>query len=127
MLLKSIIAAMTFSLAGLFGCSKSTPVSSTSSTNGTIAAQLAIKDLGVLQLTNHYETCVAVDSHRDCRIVPKMVSRHEVQLTLTLESKSVDGKISGLSIVQMDGDIQKPFQFSIGNKSYTFTPQIAPE
>ena len=126
MLLKGIIAAMTFSLAGLFGCVKSaTSTTSANGTNSTAVAQSKIKDLGVLQLTNLYETCVAVGKDKDCRIVPKMVGRHDLQLTLTIESKSSNGATSGLSVVQMVGNDQKPFQFSIGNTDYTFTPQLA--
>jgi hypothetical protein len=123
MILKGLIAAMAFSLAGFFGCSK--PATPASSAPTAPVAQSKVKDLGVLQLTNHYETCVAIGVGKDCRIIPQILGRHNVQITLTLESKSPDGKTSGLSIVQLAGDPQKPFEFSIGDSDFTFTPQVA--
>ena len=127
MILKGFIAAMALSLTGLFGCTKAvtTASSAKSGPGGTNAAPSLIKDLGVLQLTNHFETSVAFGPHRNCRIVPKMLDRHSVLLTLTVESKSADGKIAGLSVVQVTGKAQQPFEISIGNTDFSFTPEIA--
>jgi hypothetical protein len=126
MILKGFIAAMALSLTGLFGCTKTvTTASSAKSGTGTNMAPSLIKDLGVLELTNHYETSVAFGPHRNCRIVPKMLDRHNVLLTLTVESKSADGKIAGLSVVQVTGRTQQPFEISIGNTDFSFTPEIA--
>jgi hypothetical protein len=122
MIVKGFIAAMTFSLAGFFGCSKPAAVSSAKAPQ---VAQSKIKDLGVLTMTNHYETCVILDKNRDCRIVPKILGRSDVQLTLTLESKGTDGKPAGLSVVELTGNPQKQFEVSIGDTDFTFTPQIA--
>ncbi len=122
MIVKGIIAAMTFSLAGFFGCSKPAPVSSAKAPS---VAQSRIKDLGILAMTNHYETCVTVDKNKNCRIVPKILGRSNVQLTLTLESKGLDGKPAGLSVVQVMGNPQKQFEVTIGDTDFTFTPQVA--
>ncbi len=126
MLLKSIIAGIAVFLGGLFGCSKSAaPPAVVSST--TPVAQSKIKDLGILPMTNNNETCVSFGAGRDCRIVPKVLDRNNVQLTLTLESKDADGRTSSLSIVQVVGSQRKPFDISFGGTDFTFTPQIAAE
>lgn len=121
MLLKGIIAALAFSLAGLFGCTK--PAAPAAAAPNA-AAQSKIKDLGTLPMTNGFETCLKFGPTRDARMVPRMVDRHNVQITLTVESRSVDGRTAGLNIVQLSGDAQKQFEVSIGDTDFTFTPQI---
>ena len=123
MISKGIIAALAFSLASFFGCSK--PATTATVAKSAPAAESKVMDLGVLQMTNHYETLVSFGPNRDCRIIPKMLSGHDVQLTLTLESKTPDGRTAGLSIVQIVGKTEEPFQISIGDTNFTFTPQIA--
>ena len=125
MVLKGIAAVLAFTLAGFSGCTKSAkPVASAKSAD-VAQAPSNVKDLGVLQLTNHYETCVKFGPNRNCRIIPTMLDRHNVELTLTVESKSPDGKTSGLSVVQLMGKTLQPFQISIGDTDFSFTPQIA--
>jgi hypothetical protein len=126
MVLKGIAAILAFSLAGFSSCTKSaTPAASTKSAATAQAAPSKTTDLGVLQLTNHYETCVQFGPRRACRIVPQMLDRHNVQLTLTIESKSADGKTSGLSVVQLSGKAEQPFEISVGDTDFSFTPEIA--
>jgi hypothetical protein len=124
--LKSVISGIAVSLAGFFGCAKhATPAATAPAAPA--QAQSAVKDLGVLQMTNHYETCVSFGKDKDCRMIPKIIDRKSIQITMTFESKSPDGKTSGLSVVQMTGSTQKPFEVSFGNTDFTFTPQIATE
>jgi hypothetical protein len=125
MLFKSIITAITVFLTGLFGCSKSAAPASAASSAA--AAQSKTKDLGVVPMTNHYETCLSFGKGRDCRIIPKVLDHDNLQLTLTLESKGPDGKVTGLSIVQVVGSSRKPFDISVGGTDFTFTPQIVAE
>jgi len=125
MVLKGIAAMLAFSLASFSGCTKSASPDASKSAPEAKAAPSKITDLGVLQLTNHYETCVPFGPNRACRIVPRMLDRHNVMLTLTVESKSSDGKMSGLSVVQLTGKAEQPFEISIGNTDFSFTPQIA--
>ncbi|HTR43021.1 MAG TPA: hypothetical protein VMH87_15510 [Pseudomonadales bacterium] len=126
MILKGIAAMLAFTLAGFSGCTKSAaPVASNKSAATAQAAPSKVKDLGVLEMTNHYETCVKFGPDRSCRIVPKMLDRHNIQLTLTLESKNHDGKTSGLSIVQLTGKTQQTFEISVGDTDFSFTPEIA--
>jgi hypothetical protein len=125
MILKGIAAMLAFTLAGFSGCTKSAaPVASTKKAATAQAAPSMVKDLGILQMTNHYETLVKFGPDRDCRIVPKMLDRHNVQLTLTVESKNHDGKTSGLSVVQLTGKTQQTFEISVGDTDFSFTPQV---
>ena len=125
MLFKSIITAITVFLTGLFGCSKSAAPASAAS-NATVA-ESKTKDLGVVPMTNNYETCLSFGKNKDCRVVPKLLDHDNIQLTLTFESKGPDGRVSGLSIVQVVGSSRKPFDISIGGTDFTFTPQIVAE
>jgi len=125
MLFKGIITAITVFLAGLFGCSKST-VPASAASSATVAVSKT-KDLGVVPMTNDYEICLSFGKGKDCRVVPKVLDHDNIQLTLTLESKGPDGRLSGLSVVQMVGSSRKPFEISIGGTDFTFTPQIVAE
>jgi hypothetical protein len=126
MILKGIAAMLAFTLAGFSGCTKSAaPVVSNKNAATAQAAPSNVKDLGVLQMTNHYETCVNFGPDRNCRIVPNMLDRHNVQLTLTVESKSHDGKTAGLSVVQLTGKTEQTFEISIGDTDFSFTPEVA--
>jgi hypothetical protein len=126
MILKGIAAMLAFTLASFPGCTKSAdPAASNKKPATEQEASSKVKDLGILQMTNHYETCVKFGPNRDCRIVPKMLDRHNVQLTLTLESKSTNGNTSGLSVVQLTGKTQQTFEISVGDTDFSFTPQIA--
>ena len=126
MILKGIAAMLAFTLAGFSGCTKSVaPATSTKKATTAQAAPSKVKDLGILEMTNLYETCVKFGTNSSCRIVPKMLDRHNVQLTLTVESKSHNGKTAGLSVVQLTGKTQQTFEISVGDTDFSFTPQIA--
>ena len=126
MVLKSLITGVAVSLAGFFGCSKAAaPATSAKATQA--AGESNVKDLGILQMTNNYETCVSFGPGKDGRMVPKLLDRKNLEITLTVESTKPDGKPSGLSVVQLEGTVQKQFEVTIGNTDFTFTPQIAAE
>lgn len=125
MVLKSVITGMAVSLAGFFGCSKAAGPATAAKANA--AAESRVKDLGILQMTNNYETCVSVGAGKDCRMVPKILDRKDIQITVTFETKKPNGKTTGLSIVQLQGTSQKPFEVSIGDTDFTFTPQVVSE
>ena len=125
MLFKSIITSIAVFLTGLFGCSKST-VPAAASTPAP-AAESKIKDLGIVPMANDSETCISFGTNKDCRIIPKLLDRDNIQLTMTLESKDPKGRIAGLSVVRVVGNSRKPFQISVGGTDFTFTPQIVAE
>jgi len=128
-MLKALVAATACFLAGIFGCAKSgTPPSySAGSEHSEHAVMAKVAYLGVLQLTNRYETCVALGNGTSCRIVPEMLDSRKIQITLTLETKSADGKTSGLNVVQLMGEVEKPCQVPLGNEKLAFTPRIVAE
>ena len=126
MVLKSLITGVAVSLAGFFGCSKAA-APATSAKPAPTAAQSNVKDLGIVQMTNNYETCVSFGPEADGRMVPKLLDRKNIEITLTIESKKPNGKTSGLSVVQLQGSTQKQFEVTIGKTDFTFTPQIAAE
>ena len=119
--LKSLVAGVTVFLTGLFGCTKSTPPAAAS----TAPAVSNIKDLGVVTMTNQYETSLSFGPGKNCRIVPQVLDRNNLQLTITIESKGTNGQTAGLSVVRMTGSKSKPFDLNVGGKDYTFTPVIA--
>lgn len=128
MVIKSVIASIAVSLAGFFGCSKAAGPATAAKGTGSEVAQSTIKDLGILQMTNNYETCVSIGNGKDCRMVPKILDRKNIEITVTLESKKPDGTTTGLSILQLQGSTQKPFEVSVGtNTDFTFTAQVASE
>ncbi|HEX3624395.1 MAG TPA: hypothetical protein VH280_03110 [Verrucomicrobiae bacterium] len=120
---KSVIASLAVSLSGFFGCSKGAAPAA----KATTTAQSTVKDLGIVQMTNNYETCVSIGGGKDCRMIPKLLDRKNIQITVTLESKLPGGKTAGLSVLQLQGSNQKPFEVSVGtNTDFTFIAQVAP-
>jgi len=85
------------------------------------------RDLGELDLTNHYDTSVYLGAGRSCTISPKLLDKDNLQLTLTLQSKQADGKTAGLVVTRVTTRPGKPFEVGIGDMDITITPQIAPE
>jgi hypothetical protein len=119
--LKSVISGVMVSITGLLGCHKA----AAPATAAKPAAESSVKDLGVVEMTNNYETCVSVGNGKDCRMVPKILDRKNIQITVTFETKKPNGTTTGLSILQLQGTTEKPFEVSVGNTDFTFTPEVA--
>ncbi len=85
------------------------------------------KDLGELELTNRYETCVNLGAGRSCTITPKLLDRDSLQLTMTLQSRKPDGKTAGFIVTQVTTRPGKPFEVAIGDMDITLTPEIGQE
>jgi hypothetical protein len=83
------------------------------------------KDLGTLELTNHYETYVDLGAGKSCTIKPDLIGRSSLQLTMSLESKNADGKTRGLSVVEVTAKTGKPFEVAVGDMNLTLTPLLA--
>lgn len=88
---------------------------------------LTNKNLGELQLTNHYETCVNLGAGRSCTFKPTLLDHSNLQLILSVESKSTAGGIQGLSVVQVVTKTGKPFEIAVGNMNLTLTPELSNE
>jgi hypothetical protein len=101
----------------------------TTTTTNSVATKPATddRDLGVISLTNHYETCVSLGAGKDCILTPKMLDSRNVQLTLAVESKTAAGKIHDLSVTQIVTASGKPFEVAVGDFSLSLTPNVTSE
>lgn len=99
-------------------------VTNSVATNGA-AASSGILDLGVIQLTNHYETQIDLGKGRTCAIVPRFVDRRTVQLTLSFGTWDANGKPTGFSVMRTTVQPDKPFTMTVNNEDMTFTPKVA--
>jgi hypothetical protein len=91
----------------------------------TSAESYTNKDLGSLELTNHYETCIDLGAGKSCTITPDQIGRNNLQLTMSLESKNSAGKTKDLSVVQVTARTGKPFEVAVGDMNFTLTPLLA--
>ena len=82
------------------------------------------KNLGELELTNHYETCVILGAGKSCTIRPIRIDRSNLQLTMALESKNTDGQVNGLSVVQIVTKSGQPFEVAVGDLNLKLTPRL---
>ncbi len=134
----AVIAAI--SLSGLLpsSCSKTssstaakqnapTPKPVTASPSPAVPTPANTKDLGELELTNRYETCVNLGAGRSCTITPKLLDRDSLQLTMALQSRKSDGKTAGFIVTQVVTRPGKPFEVAIGDLDITITPEMAHE
>jgi hypothetical protein len=85
------------------------------------------KNLGELELTNHYETCVNLGAGKSCTIRPTLIGHSNLQLTMSLESKNADGGTKDLSVVQVVTKTGKPFEIAVGDMNFTLTPKLSAE
>ena len=125
----AVIAAI--SLGGLVpsSCSKTPAAQPHAAAVGTNAAAASskIKDLGVIQLTNHYETEIALGPGKNCTITPQLLDRRNLQLTLSFDSKSPDGKPTGLCVTRVVAQPNQPFDITVNDVDLTFTPRLVTE
>ena len=134
----AVIAAI--SLSGLLpsSCSKTststaakqqapTPRPAAANSSPAVPTHANTKDLGELALTNRYETCVNLGAGRSCTIMPKLLDRDSLQLTMSLQSRQANGKTAGLIVTQVTTHPGKPFEVAIGDMDITITPEIVKE
>ena len=93
----------------------------------TSSESLTNKNLGELQLTNHYETCVNLGAGKSCTIKPTLLDHASMRLTMALESKNSKGGIKGISVVQIVTKSGEPFEIAVGDMNLTLTPVLAAE
>jgi hypothetical protein len=131
----AVIAAV--SLSGLVpsSCSKAffakeakkqapSPTSAAAHPSPAVSTPSNTKDLGELELTNRYETCVNLGAGRSCTITPKLLDRDSLQLTMALQSRQANGKMAGFIVTQVVTRPGKPFEVAIGDMDITITPEI---
>jgi hypothetical protein len=133
MWLTKLLAALMAILAGLV------PSSCTSSKNPAAQQHAPVvavanlpespnnKNLGQLQLTNHYETCVNIGAGKSCTIRPTLLDNSSLRLTMALESKNASGGVKGISVIQVVTKSGEPFEVAVGDMHLTLTPVLAAE
>lgn len=84
-------------------------------------------NLGEVSLTNHYETCVKLGGGKNCTLVPHMIDSRNVELTLSLESRTAAGKTHELSVTQVSAKSGKPMEVALGGMQLSFTPKLISE
>ena len=103
---------------------KTAPTAPTTASTSTPVTKT--RDLGELSLTNNYELQVVVARDRTCVIVPKILDSKNLQLTMSLQTRSASGKMQDLSVTQVTGPMGKPVEVAVGDMDLTLTPMIAP-
>lgn len=82
------------------------------------------RDLGVVQLTNHFETHIQLGGGKSCTITPHLIDPKHLQLTVVLESRMADGKTRGLNVMKVVTRPDQQFEVDFGTLNLTLTPEI---
>lgn len=125
--LSHIAVVASISLAGLMpsSCSKTSPHKAAALQTGTTAAAPSnVRNLGVIQLTNHFETEINLGKGETCRITPRLMGRQDLKLTLFVGTKDADGNPTALSVTQVTTEPGKPLQIKVDKSNLTFTPEL---
>jgi hypothetical protein len=85
------------------------------------------RNLGEISLTNRNETCLQLATGESCTLTPKLLDKHNVQITLAIESKNDYGETHGLAVTQVVGQSGKPLEVAVGDLNLTFTPRVSQE
>ena len=127
--LSNVISGAAVFLTGLLplSCHHSAPQTKGASPAATATATNSLHNLGELALTNHFETCVQLGGGMDCIFLPKILDSHNVELTLSLETLSPDGKTRDLTVKQVTTKDGKPFEVAMGDFQLSLTPMMASE
>lgn len=114
-----------FSLSWLpSSCSKHSakPAAKGGDSSATIAANP--NDFGELDMTNNTEAIVHFGSGKTCRIMPRVVDRKNVELTMTLETQQSNGKIGSMTIARAVAPVGTPVEMKVGDTDMSLTPVI---
>jgi hypothetical protein len=125
-------AVMIF-LTGLLpaSCHKSAPQQKTAPpamvATATNNVNPANRNLGVISLTNHNETCLQLASGESFTLTPKRLDQHNVQITLAVESKNDYGETHNFAVTQVIAQPGKSLEVAVGDLNLTFTPRLNQE
>lgn len=125
-----IVTAIAVFVTGLLpsSCTKTSSTTKAAPVANVVAMNLNNsndENLGELSLTNHYETDVQLGIGKSCRIVPSVIDRRNIRLTMTLESKKTNGQTEGLNVIQVITQTGKPFEVAVGDMNLTLTPELS--
>jgi hypothetical protein len=126
-------SAIMIFLTGLLpaGCHKTAPqqksappAAALATTNGVISNH---RNLGEISLTNHSDTCFRLATGESCTLTPKLLDRHNVQITFALESRNDYGETHNFAVTQVIAEPGKPAEVAVGDLNFTFTPRVSQE
>jgi hypothetical protein len=83
--------------------------------------------LGEITLTNHNETSFQLPTGESCTFTPKLLDKHNVQLTLAVESKNDYGETHDFAVRQIVAPTGKPLEVAVGPLNLIFTPNVNQE
>ena len=102
-----------------------TPMPITAAVAGTNSlAKLNSHELGELTLTNHYERKISLGHNKNCLVIPRVVDRSSVELTLSLETRTPEGKVHDLTVTQITTKTGKPMEVAVGDFKFSMTPML---
>ena len=123
-----IISVVALSLTGLLpaSCHKMAPQQKSSPPATVVQSKTndILHNLGEVELTNHFETCVQLGGGKNCTLTPKMLDQKNVQITLSIESKTAAGKTHDLSVTQIVTRTGKPLEVAVGDFELSLTPRV---
>lgn len=92
--------------------------------SGSTTNSLSKKDLGVLPLSNHISTTVALGKNRQCTITPTLTKSGDLEIILAMETTGANGAPLGMNVARVLARPGEPFDVSIGDMDLAFTPQL---
>lgn len=124
--LSNIFAGISVFVTGLLpmSCQKHSPQSQAAPANIAAVTNSPVRDLGVVSLTNYFETQVKLGAGKSCILTPRFVGRSSVELTVSLETRNLEGKTQDLTVTQLTAQSGKPVELALGDYQLSFTPQI---
>ena len=93
-------------------------------TNGVVSAN---RNLGEISLTNHNETCLQLTTGESFTLTPRLLDKHNLQITLALESKNDYGETHNFAVTQVIAQLGKSLEVAVGDLNVTFTPRVNQE
>ena len=93
----------------------------------TVPVETHARDLGEIVMTNHCETSLVLAKGKNFTLTPRMLDKHNVQLTLSVECKTNAGKTHDLSVTQVVARTGKPLEVAVGDFALTLTPMVSLE
>ena len=128
--LSHIVTSVTVFVTGLLpmSCHKTPPPKATTAPTTTVTIKAGVTNvvhnLGEVSLTNHFETRVQLGGGKNCLLVPRMVDGRNLELSVSLESKTAAGKTMDLMVTQVTTKSGKPLEVALGDYQLSFTPKI---
>lgn len=100
------------------------PALAAAGTNGVLSDN---RNLGEISLTNHNETYIRLATGEICTLTPKLLDKHNVQITFALETRNDYGETHNFAVTQLIAEPGKPAEVAVGDLNLTFTPRVSQE